>query len=93
MNTTNDMNIVQRLLRGVRDPQRIQLENELRTESRKRDTLNAYARAAAKTYSETGRDSCLGAQTRFETAAIAAAARCQRLEAALGELVGPGGDK
>jgi hypothetical protein len=83
------MNIAQRILKGIKDPQKQALETELRSQSRRRDTLNNYARAAARTFETTGRESCLGAQARFETAAIAAAARCQKLESALGELVGP----
>jgi hypothetical protein len=81
----NTMNISQKILAGIKDPHKVALENQLRSESRKRDTLNTYARAAARTFEQTGRESCLGAQARFETAAIAAAARCHALQQQLGE--------
>ena len=52
---------------------------EVRRLSGEADTLNMYARAAAETFEATGRESCLGAQARFETAAIARKDRVHKL--------------
>lgn len=51
---------------------------------READTLNTYARAAARTYEETGRESCIGAQARFETAALAKVERIHQLNQSRG---------
>jgi len=76
------MNIVQQIIRG--DGPSIRRRQEISAEiirlQHRADTLCQYALAAARTYGETGRESCLGAQARFENAAAALKQRIYDLD-------------